>query len=461
MKQWRALADVCQRWKQVICESPRYLDLQIYCSNGTDLTKNLNCWPELPISLSYRVPENEEDPIALLKKRDRVRFVRLDITSRSSLKKVAAAMLEPFPVLTHLEISGCRGVPVLPSEFMGMSAPRLEHLRLDRIPFPGLPTLLLSAHNLVFLRLDNLHLTGYISPEAMVEGLATLTRLKMLTINFIFSHSPSEQMRTHPDLPVRAVLSELTAFKYRGSIEYLEDLVAIIDAPQLYEVKIGLDQLDPESEPLEIPQLSSFLSRANPALAENLRFTRAQVVFHNEDVDIVLDRFDRANVRVGPHRPYISLSFSSKWSNSFEWSSSHMTHVRHVLEQIFALSSDVVHLYIHVSDNHPSWDRKADELSWAGICSLFDSVRTLHLSGSWASQYARALPEGAWVLQDFPSLHSLLLSGDDDLSEHADQIEAFGSSRKRYGRPVVIKSTSFDLPSECNYTPLLFDNDNG
>ncbi len=72
----------------------------------------------------------------------------------------------------------CRSFPV--DLFLGESAPCLQQVDLYRIPFPELPTLLMSARDLVSLRLDYVPPTGYISPEAMVAGLAMLTRLKTL-----------------------------------------------------------------------------------------------------------------------------------------------------------------------------------------------------------------------------------------------------------------------------------------
>src|SRR5258708_3256825 len=32
MRQWQLLVQVCQRWRQIICGSPRYLHLHLYCS---------------------------------------------------------------------------------------------------------------------------------------------------------------------------------------------------------------------------------------------------------------------------------------------------------------------------------------------------------------------------------------------------------------------------------------------
>ncbi|KAH9166389.1 hypothetical protein EDB89DRAFT_2004022, partial [Lactarius sanguifluus] len=48
MWEWRRLVRVCQRWRQIIYGSPRYLDLLLYCSNGvgrSPVKKDLTSWP--------------------------------------------------------------------------------------------------------------------------------------------------------------------------------------------------------------------------------------------------------------------------------------------------------------------------------------------------------------------------------------------------------------------------------
>jgi hypothetical protein len=63
---------------------------------------------------------------------------------------------------------------------------------------PGLPELLLSSTNLVNLRLCSIPITCFISPDAMVTALSTLTRLE--TIHLYFQDSTP---RSHPDWETR------------------------------------------------------------------------------------------------------------------------------------------------------------------------------------------------------------------------------------------------------------------
>jgi len=94
MREWQRLVHVCQRWRQIIYASPRYLDLFLFCSSFTPV-RNLSCWPTFPIAISYHFPddEDEDDVIALLKRPDRVHFVDLFLMA-SQLGKVVAAMQE-------------------------------------------------------------------------------------------------------------------------------------------------------------------------------------------------------------------------------------------------------------------------------------------------------------------------------------------------------------------------------
>ena len=84
------------------------------------------------------------------------------------------AMQGPFPELTDLVlISDTTMIPPLPDSFLGGSAPRLRNLLLVRVPFPGLPKLLLSATHLVNIRLYGVPHSGFFSPEALVTALSS------------------------------------------------------------------------------------------------------------------------------------------------------------------------------------------------------------------------------------------------------------------------------------------------
>jgi len=139
---------------------------------GTSARKALDIWPALPLLIQDNVSETSVDNVvAVLEHSDFIRqiYLRCITTSQTDKEKVWAAMQVPFPELTALTLLSRSGTgPLLPDSFLGGSAPRLRTLKLEAIPFPGLPNLLLSATHLVTLRLFGIPHSGYFSPEAMV-----------------------------------------------------------------------------------------------------------------------------------------------------------------------------------------------------------------------------------------------------------------------------------------------------
>ncbi|KAH9013164.1 hypothetical protein EDB83DRAFT_2680386 [Lactarius deliciosus] len=159
MTVWQRLVRVCQRWRRIIYASPRYLDLHLYCSSETPFREDLSLWPdsEFPLIVEYWIMGDEYHLIAALQHTDRVRRVDL-LISVSEVADVVEAMEVPFPVPTHLELTGPKkdrrrpkDMLYLPDDFLGGSAPCLQHLYLEAVALADLPTLLLSARDLVSL----------------------------------------------------------------------------------------------------------------------------------------------------------------------------------------------------------------------------------------------------------------------------------------------------------------------
>jgi hypothetical protein len=155
---------------------------------------------------------------AVLEQSDRVCRIRLEDLSGSHLEKVLTAMQVPFPELTRLELQVNLLEPrIVPDSFLGGSAPYLQFLGLEGIPFPGLPKLLLSATHLVDLRLRHIPHSGYISPEVMVTALSTLTSLHFLSLEFQSRLSRPDRASRHPPPSTLSVLPVLTLFFSKGS----------------------------------------------------------------------------------------------------------------------------------------------------------------------------------------------------------------------------------------------------
>ena len=261
---WRTLVHVSRRWRSVVFGSPRRLNLRLLCGARTPVREMLTIWPPLPIIIREHDPSacNEDNVIAALEHHDRVCDIRLMGVTSSLLDKLLAAMREPFPALAYLDLETKDDTaPVIADTFLGGFAPHLETLLLTRIPirFPGLRKLLLSTTDLAILSLSKIPHSGYFSPEAMATCLSALTRLERLNFEFEYPRSRPYRENRRPPPPTRALLPALRGLLFTGVSEYLEDLVARIDAPLLSDLLIGFfHQLI-----FDTPQLAQFISRSS------------------------------------------------------------------------------------------------------------------------------------------------------------------------------------------------------
>jgi hypothetical protein len=262
LRTWQTLVHVCQKWRNIVFGSPRRLDLRLDCGVRIPVRETLDVWPPpLPISISVYDSEKLEDNIAAaLEHNDRVSELLFSFFPSTEIQTVLATMQKPFPALTRLELLlrvMHKGDSFLPASFLGGSAPQLRTLILFCIPFPGLTNLLLSATQLVHLKLLQIPRSGYLSPEEMLTCLSVLTRLESLNIQFKSAESYADQNSPHPALQTRILLSVLAELEFSGGTEYLEVLVARIDAPLLDKLDITFFH----EQTFDTPQLFQFIGR--------------------------------------------------------------------------------------------------------------------------------------------------------------------------------------------------------
>jgi hypothetical protein len=203
----------------------------------------------------------EDNTFAALRHSDRICQLDLDVLT-PHLDQTLEGLQEPLPALTYLSLrceDDSYGTALrVPASFLGGCAPRLQELELSYISFPALPTLLLSATQLVKLSLWRIPHSGYFSPEAMATCLPALTRLETLHMTFRppQDHPDPKSRRSTPQ--TRTLLPVLTKLWFKGVSEYLEGLVAGIDAPLLNELGIFFfHQLI-----FDTPELAQFISRS-------------------------------------------------------------------------------------------------------------------------------------------------------------------------------------------------------
>jgi hypothetical protein len=334
-------------------------------------------------------------------------------------------MQKPFPELTFLWLYSRKVVTVVPDSFLGGSAPRLLVLRLHGMSSPGLPTLLLPFTHLLILHLSNIPHSGYFSPEAIVNAVSTLTGLHMLGLEFLSPHSfPDGETRHLPPL-TRSALPALGQLCFKGASEYLEDLVARIDIPQLDSLNITLfNQIV-----FHTPQLIHFITRTPTLKAP-------------EKACLDFD-FDIAGVTLSsPNRPGHGMLNVKILCSELDWQVSSLEQVcTSCLPPLSALED----LYIYEESPMTTLDwrsRNTENTLWLELLQPFPAVKSLYLSEDFAPLVARALQElvGGRTLEVLLTLQNIFLD-DLELVEPLpvpEGIAKFVAARQLSGHPITI-----------------------
>ena len=431
---WIPLAHVCRRWRSVIFQSPLCLNLRLVCTSKTRVDM-LDTWPPLPLiirDLNYRRERPEMDNIiAALEHNDRVCQIELRLLTRSEFEYLtsSAAMQKPFPELTDIYIDidiyrHDRPELILPradpdSElFLGGSAPRLRRLLLDGFSFPGLPKRLLSTPHLVDLYL-NIPSSGYIPPEAMATILSALTNLESLGL--IFQHPrprPALEIRRPPPPPqTRTILPNLTIIQFKGASEYLEGILARIDAPRLDNLNINFfNQII-----FDLPQLLQFISR-RPMLwaAKEGRIT----IFSG-------------TISIGFRSQTYGLTLGISCTAS-EWQLSSLEQVcTSSLPPLSALED--LYIFEFLLDP-PHWQDDVENTLWLDLLHPFAAVKNLNISKRFVPRIAFALQElvGPRTTEVLPTLENIFLEGLSPSGPLQKGIEKFVAARQLTSHPVAV-----------------------
>ncbi|KAI0291548.1 hypothetical protein BC826DRAFT_1176410 [Russula brevipes] len=329
-------------------------------------------------------------------------------------------MKEPFPELTHLNLSTIKisTVLVLPDSFLGGYAPRLRTLKLDGLSFRQCQKRFRLSVTLSNFTFGTFPHSGYISPEAMVARLSTLIRLERLSIE---SQSP----RSHPDQlgsprSIRTVLPSLNFFEFRGVSEYLEDLTSRIDAPQLGDLHITFfNQLV-----FNIPQLCSFISRA-----EKLRsHDHAKMTFARNYIKLDL---------IKPGRIMLELTIRCQPS---DWQLSSLTQV---CDSPFLSLLNPERLDICENPfSPPHWQEleHVEHTQWLELLHPFTTVKSLYLSSEFTPRVVPALQElsGDGIMDVLPALRTISLPRSSPSRSVREAIMQFVTGRWLSGHTVAV-----------------------
>ena len=429
-QEWITLAHVCRRWRRIVFQSPRRLNLQLLCTPNT-ARDTLDTWPPLPLVIRdfdyiiYDELSSLDNIIAALERNDRVWRIRLTYLSSSQMGYVinSAAMQKSFPGLTDLCINMYRDYtgPLLLDSFLSGSAPRLRSLILFNVPFLALPKLLSSTTHLVYLDLVNIPRSGYIPPEAMATCLSALTNLEYLRLRFRYPRPrPALESRRLPP-PTRSILPSLTKIRFEGVSEYLEEILARIDAPRINEMHITFfNQII-----FDTPQLFQFISRRPTLSAQEKSFV-------NFDSTAIIVKFPSQT------SDYNALSLEIPCT-ALEWQLSSLEQVCtsslppvSTLENLYLLE---VHLF-----PGPRWQDDIETTLWLDFLRSFVAVKNLYLSDGCVPHIAPALQElvGGRTTEVLPILENIFLKDFHSLEFLHGGIEKFVAARRLTSRPITV-----------------------
>ena len=395
---WVTLVHVCRRWRCIIFQAPRRLNLRLVCTPKLNQKDTLDIWPPLPLIIRDAYEDGAlgvDNTIAALEHNDRVCQIQLLSCSYARMKYVtkSAAMKKPFPKLTLLNVcmTDDEDGPVLPNSFLGRTAPHLQSLKLFLIPFPGLPKLLSSATHLVILDLFYNVRSGYIPPKAMAIGLSALTSLEFLRLHFEYS-PPALKNRRPPPL-TRSILPNLTTMLFVGVSGYLEEILARVDAPRLNRLRITFfNQFTRDT-----PQLLQFISRKPTLRAPK----KGYITFGSNFTRITTLKFLPQTTSYGAlivEIPYTELE------------------LQQLSSQVYALPplSTLEDLYIHGDPSLQPWRLdNVENMLWLRLLHPFAVVKNLYLCEKFVPHFAPALQEpfGRRTAEVLPILENIFLEG--------------------------------------------------
>lgn len=430
---------MCRRWRTIVFESPHRLDLRLVYTYEKPVRESVECWPTLPISIWYPnrrlLLEDEGNVVAALRYPDRICDIDLTVT-RSLLSKSFVLLRASFPALEHLQLRShdtMRSL-ILPTAFLGGAAPRLRDIHLDSTAFPMLPRVLLSTHELVSLRLDNIPISGYISPEFFATGLAVTTRLKHLVISFLppMSHNPRN---TSSPPQNRAILPSLTDFQFRGDVDYMESLVSKIEAPTLERFSVTLF----EQSSFNIPHLSQFIGRVKALSSPHqisIELSDAEMTFTHD--------FQLSPASPSPRNIKLHLSYDEI--------DLQMPILVHISRQLSALLASPELLDVVASADYSRWrdSSEVDSVQWLELFRLFTGVKRLGVSSALAFIIASTFEQVSETLDSIlPSLCELHMGG--TRASAFSAFERFAAGRERSGYPVSVHYQPSESDSYIEY----------
>jgi hypothetical protein len=361
-----------------------------------------------------------ENLIAALECHDRIFVILISSACGPGLENLLTVLHKPFPILNHFSLrSNDESVPVLPENFLGGFAPRLQSFGLEGVPFPSFPKLILRFPQVTHLRLFEIPNSGYISPDVMVTCLEALSNLESFSIGF--RSPPSRLLRSSPPRLIHAILPTLSDLTFSGVSEYFEDFVSRINAPRLTCLRLTffMDLI------FDIPRLCNFIDHT-----EGIKpFNHAIICCSSRAIEILFGLPAHLELKIICERP--------------DWQLSSMTQI---FSQQLPLLSHVEQLEIRESSSSRGeleWkdDSDMDPSQWLELFRLFVAAQSLRMSGKLVSPVTRALQDltGQMATEILPAPQNLYLEGPEPSGPVHEAMKPFATARQLSHQPVVIQ----------------------
>ena len=422
---WYKLAQVCQRWREIILASSSYLGLCLVCTRGTPVADMLAHPPPLPLIIDYFgdiTAEDEDGIILALEKRDRVHRFRLE-TPALQLQNLMVAIDEEYPVLEYLVIlpsTGDRsGTLMLPET---LQVPHLRYLALKGVALPMGSRFLTTAVSLVTFCLSMDYPSAYyFVSSTLLQWISFMPQLETLMIIACFRVNFAVVRQLLPTLIVTHVtLPNLRLFEFRGYSSYLEGFVSRITAPCLQKLVIRF----PRTSSFIVPRLLHFINTS-----ENLRFNSAKFFFSSSS-----------------HRVYVKVYPAETEMYSFsiyslcEYLREQACMMARVFDSPGQTFSTVEHLALKCEKHSRSFE-EVDRTEWHKLLRSFSNVKTLHVDYGLVEELSRCLrlDDGEHPLALLPELQKLTYSGSGNTG---DAFTSFIDTRQNAGRPVTLVRSS-------------------
>jgi hypothetical protein len=395
----------------------------------------LDIWPALPIVVRVHGEGDEisDNVLAALERHDRVVRVGIVQVSGGEIEELAGAMQVTFPALTHLHIDAFDfDTASFPDTLLGGSAPNLRSLRLACIAFTALPKLLLSSPGLVFLTLIDIPYSEHISSAAMVDCLSSLTRLEHLQIEFPHSQPRPDGASRRPPPLTPTVFPVLGTLILKGVTEYLDQLLAHMEAPHLDDVRFEF--LDPPN--FDVSRFPSYIG-----LTETFEGLDQAHMRFGVDIRVVLSSRKETTGSKG-------LILSLLWEDP-GWKLAKLA-----CEACLPSSYPSI-FYLSDSSSLPRWTIDMGITPWLDFLRVFTAVETLYLSAGVALCIGPALRElgGQGATELLPALQTIFIetSWFSPVSVIQEVMGGVVTVRELFSRPAAVSIEQLDSSSDSDW----------